>query len=195
MGASGKNLRKKIHRMKYCSIMTDVEHYIPERAVDQGEVWNEVSGYAAGAGASDSDKYTEALEKKQKEVTQAADQIRDQLPEGTCGVVVIKREDGIQAFELYRSARAFQKRAGFIESLLMDDLVTDAWPLEGEAAWATAIQLIYRLREITDKEVIVKDGSDNLHIGVDELVGEAIVGQNLEVPTQSILYCTLAVSS
>ena len=128
-------------------------------------------------------------------MTQAADQIRDQLPEGTCGVVVIKREEGIQAFELYRSARAFQKRAGFIESLLMDDLVTDAWPLEGEAAWATAIQLIYRLREITDQEVIVKDGSDNLHIGVDELVGEAIVGQNLEVPTQSILYCTLAVSS
>jgi hypothetical protein len=195
MGASGKGLRASIHKRKYMSIMTDVEHYVPETAVDQGDVWEEVSGYNARVGTSDPAKYTEALQKKQKEVTQAADQIRDQLPEDTCGVVVIKREEGIQAFELYRSARAFQKRAGFIESLLMDDLVTDAWPLEGEAAWATAIQLIYRLREITDKEVIVKDGSDNLHISVDELVGEAIVGQNLEIPAQSILYCTLAVSS
>ncbi|MCK5151234.1 MAG: hypothetical protein KAQ65_05320 [Candidatus Thorarchaeota archaeon] len=195
IGASGKGLRKSIHRMKYQSIMTDVDHYIPESAVDQGEVWGEVGGYATAAGAKDGTKYTEALEKKQKEVTKAADQIRDQLPEHTCGVIVIKREDGIQAFELYRSSRAFEKRAGFIESLLMDDIVTDVFPLEGEAAWATAIQLIYRLREITDKEVIVKDGSDNLHIGVDELVGEAIVGHNLDVPTPSILYCTLAVST
>ncbi|MFW9848654.1 MAG: ARPP-1 family domain-containing protein, partial [Candidatus Thorarchaeota archaeon] len=182
-------------RAKYQSIMTDVDHYIPESAVDQGEVWEEVRGYASDAGASDRTKYTEALGKKQKEVTEAANQIRNQLPDDTCGVIVIKRESGIQAFELYRSSKAFQKRAGFIESLLMDDSITDTWPLEGEAAWATAIQLIYRLREITDKEVIVKDGSDNLHIGVDELVGEAIVGQNLEVPTQSILYCTLSVSS
>lgn len=195
VGASGKGLRKSIHRMKYQSIMTDVDHYIPETAVNQGDIWNEVRDYAAVAGAKDPAKYTEALEKKQKEVTKVADQIRDQFPQNTCGLVVIKREDGLQAFELYRSSRAFEKRAGFIESLLMDDVVTDAWPLEGEAAWATAIQLIYRLREITDKEVIVKEGSDNLHIGIDELVGEAIVGQNLEVPAQSILYCTLAVSS
>ncbi|MDF1537594.1 MAG: hypothetical protein P1Q69_01655 [Candidatus Thorarchaeota archaeon] len=194
-GASGKGLRNSIHRMKYQNIMADVEHYVPESAVDQGEVWDEVSGYAKAAGAKDGTKYTEALDKKQKEVTKAADQIRDQLPENTCGLVVIKREEGLQAFELYRSSRAFEKRAGFIESLLMDDIITDVWPLEGEAAWATAIQLIYRLREITDNEVIVKEGSDNLHIGIDELVGEAIVGQNLEGPTQSILYCTLAVSS
>ncbi|MFW9918826.1 MAG: ARPP-1 family domain-containing protein [Candidatus Thorarchaeota archaeon] len=195
VGASGKDLRKSIHLMKYQSIMTDIEHYVPEAAVDQGEVWGEVSGYASGAGAKDPTKYTEALEKKQKEVTKAADQIRNQLPEHTCGLIVIKRESGIQAFELYRSSKAFQKRAGFIESLLMDDIVTDAWPLEGEAAWATAIQLIYRLREVTEKEVIVKEGSSNLHIGVDELVGEAIVAQNLEVPDQSILYCTLSPSS
>jgi len=195
VGASGKGLRKSIHRMKYESIMCDVEHYVPESAVDQGAVWDEVSGYATSAGAADGTKYTEALDKKQKEVTKAADQIREQLPENTCGLVVIKREDGLQAFELYRSSRAFEKRAGFIESLLMDDIITDAWPLEGEAAWATAIQLIYRLREITEKDVIVKEGSDNLHIGVDELVGEAIVGQNLDATTQSILYCTLAVSS
>jgi hypothetical protein len=195
VGHSGKGLKSSIFKAKYQSIMSDVDHYVPESAVDQGEVWKEVSGYAATAGAKDPTKYTEALDKKQKEVTKAAKQIRNELPENTCGVIVIKREDGIQAFELYRSARAFEKRAGFIESLLMDDVVTDAWPLEGEAAYAMSIQLIYRLREITDKEVIVKDGSDNLHIGVDELVGEAIVGQNLEVPTQSILYCTLAVSS
>ena len=195
LGASGKDLRNTIHRMKYQSIMTDVDHYIPESAVDQSEVWEEVSGYASGAGARDPAKYTEALEKKQKEVTQAADQIRDQLPDRTCGVVVIKRESGIQAFELYRSSKAFQKRAGFIESLLMDDLVTDAWPLEGEAAWATAIQLIYRLREVTEKEVIVKEGSENLHIGIDELVGEAIIGQNLELSSPSILYCTLSTAS
>ncbi len=195
MGASGKDLRKKIHKMKYCSIMTDVEHYVPGAAVDQGEVWDEVSGYASGAGANDRTKYTEALEKKQKEVTKAADQIRDQLPAATCGVVVIKRDGGIQAFELYRSSRAFQTRIGFIESLLMDDIVTDTWPLEGEAAWATAIQLIYRMREVTDQDVIVKDGSSNLHIGIDDLVGEAILGSNSDSASQSILYCTLSTSS
>ncbi len=195
MGASGKDLRNRINVMKYQSIMTDVEHYIPESAVDQGEIWGAASGYAVGAGAKDPTKYTEALEKKQKEVTKAADQIREQLPDRTCGVIVIKREDGIQAFELYRSSQAFQKRVGFIESLLMDDIVTDAWPLEGEAAWATAIQLIYRMREITEKEVFVKDGSDNLHVGIDELVGEAIIGQNLELSSPSILYCTLSTTS
>lgn len=195
MGASGKDLRKKIHKNKYCSIMTDVEHYVPAGAVDQGEVWNEVSSYASDAGASDSTKYTEALEKKQKEVSNAAGQIRDQLPPATCGVVVIKRDGGIQAFELYRSSRAFHKRIGFIESLLMDDLVTDTWPLEGEAAWATAIQLIYRMREVTEQDVIVKDGSSNLHIGIDDLFGEAIVGSSSDDARQSILYCTLSASS
>ncbi len=195
MGSSGKGLKSSIHRMKFSSIMSDVDHYAPESAVGQGEIWKEVKEYASEAGASDSTKYTEALDKKHKDIKKAAEQVRAQLPEKTCGLVVIKREDGIQAFELYRSSRAFEKRAGFIESQLMDDVVTDVFPLEEEAAWMSAIALIYRLREITTKEVIVKEGSDNLHIKLDELVGEAIIGQNLDVPTQSILYCTLAVSS
>jgi hypothetical protein len=194
MGASGEALRKKIHLRKYASIMTDVDHYTPAAAMDQREVWDDVEGYVDGENESDQTKYTEALDRKRKELSNAAEQIRGLMPKDTVGVIVIQRESGIQAFELYRSGNAFQKRAGFIESLLMDKSITDSWPLEGEAAWATGIQLIYKMRDVTDEEVIVQEGSSNLHIGIDDLVGEAITGTT-DDNTHHILYCTLSPSS
>ena len=76
----------------------------------------------------------------------------------------------------------------------MDKSITDVFPLEGEAAWATGIQLIYRMRDVSDEEVIVQDGSSNLHIGIDNLVGEAITA-TIDEDTPRILYCTLSPSS
>ncbi len=195
IGASGEGLRKSIFRQKYSSIMTDVDHYSPAGAVDQSGVWADVGDGGREAKSSDPTKYTETLEKKQKDIQKVAKQVRDKLPPRTSGLIVLNREGGIQAFELYRSSRAFEARKGFIESILMDKALTETWPLEPEAAWVMAIQLVYRMREITDGDVIVQKDSDNLHIGFDDLVGEAIVGTNPTSSQMSVLYCTLSTSS
>ncbi|MHA1481261.1 MAG: ARPP-1 family domain-containing protein [Candidatus Thorarchaeota archaeon] len=195
MGASGAGLRKSIFKQKYCSVMTDVEHYTPAGAVDQSGVWSDVAGGGQEAKSSDETKYTETLEKKRKDIQKVAEQVREQLPPRTSGLIIINRERGIQAFELYRSSRAFEKRMGFIESILMDKSLTETWPMEPEAAWTMAIQLVYRMREITDGDVIVQGDSDNLHIGFDDLVGEAIVGTNPTSSQMNVLYCTLSTSS
>ncbi len=195
MGASGEGLRKSIFKQKYCSIMTDVEHYTPAGAVDQSGVWSDVAGDGRDAKSSDQTKYTETLEKKRKDIEKIAEQVREQLPQNTSGLVIMNREGGIQAFELYRSSRAFEMRKGFIESILMDKVLTETWPMEPEAAWVMAIQLVYRMREITEGDVIVQEDSDNLHIGFDDLVGEAIVGANPTSSQMNVLYCTLSTSS
>lgn len=195
LGASGEGLRKAIFKQKYCSIMTDVEHYTPAGAVDQSEVWGNVAGSGREAKSSDPAKYTETLEKKRKDIQKIAEQVREQLPPRTSGLIIMNREGGIQAFELYRSSRAFEMRKGFIESILMDKSLTETWPMASEAAWVMAIQLVYRMREITDGDVIVQGDSDNLHIGFDDLVGEAIVGTNLTSSQMNVLYCTLSTSS
>jgi len=69
-GAGSLELKRKVRRMKYQSIMTDVEHYQPETAVDQSEVWEEVERYCKTLGMKDPTKYTDALTKVQEKATE-----------------------------------------------------------------------------------------------------------------------------
>jgi hypothetical protein len=194
-GAAGEGVRSSIQQWKYVSIMTDVVNYSPAGAVDQGEVWSKVGRYCIDANTKDPEKYVEALQLKRNGVKGAAELIWDQLPENTCGLVVIQREDGVRAFELYRSPTALRKRTGFIESLLMDAIITDSWPLESEAAWSTAVQFFYRLGEIPDESVVGIDGSNTLQLSIDNLVGEAVLPSSNRGHEQAILYCTLTASA
>ncbi|MHA1881595.1 MAG: ARPP-1 family domain-containing protein [Candidatus Thorarchaeota archaeon] len=195
MGVAGGGLHKSMRRMKYQSIMTDVEHYTPAYAVDQSEVWSEVKEDGTDAGNTDPTKYQETLTKRRKEVSATTKKIRESLPKGVCGLVIMDRKGGVKSFELYRSPAAFQKRIGFIESIIMEHKSTGIGAIEREAAWATAIQLIHRMKQIKDEEVVVKSDSDNLHIGFDKLIGEAIVGSDSNNPDRPILYCTLSTPS
>ncbi|MHA1638367.1 MAG: hypothetical protein ACTSUB_10180, partial [Candidatus Thorarchaeota archaeon] len=140
-------------------------------------------------------KYQETLTKRRKEVSATTKKIRESLPKGVCGLVIMDRKGGVKSFELYRSPAAFQKRIGFIESIIMEHKSTGIGAIEREAAWATAIQLIHRMKQIKDEEVVVKSDSDNLHIGFDKLIGEAIVGSDSNNPDRPILYCTLSTPS
>ena len=58
-GAGSLELRRTVRKMKYQSIMTDVEHYQPETAVSQEEVWSEVERYCKTLGMKDPTKYTD----------------------------------------------------------------------------------------------------------------------------------------
>ena len=69
----------------------------------------------------------------------------------------------------------------------MEHFDVEKSPIEGEAAWASAVQLLMNLKDINEKNVASKKGSDNATIGVQDLQGEALFGKDLK----SILYCSL----
>lgn len=187
-GVGSLEMRSKVRKMKYCSIMTDVEHYIPETAVDQSEVWSEVERYCKTLGMKDPTKYTDAISKIQEKATEVAREIRGSLPENTCGVIVIDSKGEAVAFEMYRRPQAFNKRAGYLESLTVELFDVEKSPLENEAAWSSALQLLLKMREIDDESVASKEGSGNAIIGLNELRGEAVLAPGNE----SILYCSLS---
>ena len=187
-GAGSLRLKSKVREMKYCSIMTDVEHYQPETAVDQSEVWEEVERYCKTLGMKDPTKYTDALTKVQEKATEIAKEIKSELPENTCGVIVIDSNGEAVAFEMYRRPQAFQKRAGYLESLTVELFNVDKKPLEGEAAWSSALQLLLKMKEIDNDNVASKDDSESAMIGLDELRGEVVLASGSE----SILYCSLS---
>ncbi|MGY5854401.1 MAG: DUF6569 family protein [Candidatus Thorarchaeota archaeon] len=196
MGYASYGLKSDIRRQKYQSIMTDVDHYTPETAVDQGAVWAKVEEYCGEAGTRDPTKYTEALKELRKIAEKSASEVKDTLPEKTCGLIVVRSDGKIIAMELYRSKQAFWNRIGFLESILLEYGKKEQSVLEGEAAWSAAIQLLLKLKDINPDEVIQKQGSDNLHIGLEELRGEAITGELLKSELKSlksILYCSLGI--
>jgi hypothetical protein len=187
-GAGSLELKRKVRRMKYCSIMTDVEHYQPETAVDQSEVWEEVERYCKTLGMKDPTKYTDALAKVQEKATEIAREIRGSLPENTCGVIVVDSKGDAVAFEMYRRPQAFHKRAGYLESLTVELFDIEKKPLEAEAAWSSALQLLLKMKEIDVDSVVSKEDSESAIIGLDELRGEAVLAPGSE----SILYCSLS---
>jgi hypothetical protein len=190
IGAGSYSMRSSLKRAKYQSIMTDVEHYAPERAVDQSEVWETAGREARAAGTADPTKYTEALEKQRKSAVKAAKKFRKKMPEKTCGFIAVDSKGVVRSIEIYRSARAFQGRLGFIESLLMAFAKKGEKAQEGEAALATALQILMKLKDISDETVLVQEGSDNLHIRVDELTGEAITGKQAD-GKHRVIYASL----
>jgi hypothetical protein len=187
LGAGSLELKRKIRRMKYQSIMTDVEHYVPETAVDQNEVWDEVERYSKTLGFDDPTKYTDALAKVQEKASEVAKEIRESLPENTCGVVVVDSNGEVVALEMYRKPQAFWKRSGFIESFAVEHYDVKKKPVEGEAAWSSAVQMLFKLKDIDEENVAAKDDSDNAFIGLEDLKGEALLGKD----HKSVLYCTL----
>ena len=187
-GLGSLEMRSKVRKMKYCSIMTDVEHYQPETAVDQSEVWDEVERYCRTLGMEDPTKYTDALAKVQEKATEVAREIRSSLPENTCGVIVIDSKGEAVAFEMYRRPQAFNKRAGYLESLTVELFDVEKKPLEGEAAWSSALQLLLKMKEIDEDNVASRVDSESAIIGLDELRGEAVLAPGSE----SILYCSLS---
>ncbi|MGY5858921.1 MAG: DUF6569 family protein [Candidatus Thorarchaeota archaeon] len=187
-GAGSLELKRKVRKMKYRSIMTDVEHYQPETAVDQSEVWSEVERYCKTLGMEDPTKYTDALAKVQEKATEVAREIRSSLPDNTCGVIVIDSKGEAVAFEMYRRPQAFSKRAGYLESLTVELYNVEKKPLEGEAAWSSALQLLLKMKEIDDDKVASRVDSESAMIGLDDLRGEAVLAPGSE----SILYCSLS---
>ncbi len=187
MGAGSLELKRKMRRMKYESIMTDVEHYVPETAVDQTEVWEEVERYGKTLGLDDTTKYTDALAKVQEKASEVAKEIRESLPKETCGVIVVDSNGEVVALEMYRKPHAFWKRSGFLESFAIEHYDVKKAPVEGEAAWSSALQLLFKLKDIDEESVVAKEDSDNAVIGLEDLKGEALLGEDLK----SVLYCTL----
>jgi hypothetical protein len=190
MGSGSQELVRKMRRMKYQSMMVDVEHYVPETAVDQTEIWEDVEGIVSESIGGSDPKYTEALKKKREEVKTAAKNIKEALPDGTCGLIVIDSDGSVLAFEIYRSANSFSQRKGFIESLAMLDQ-KEKKPMEGEAAWSRGLQLLFRMKDLGDEEVVSKDDSQVVHIGFDDLRGEAIVGKERKTSQNAVLYCSI----
>ncbi|MGY5854220.1 MAG: DUF6569 family protein, partial [Candidatus Thorarchaeota archaeon] len=158
-----------------------------ETAVDQSEVWSEVERYCKTLGMKDPTKYTDALTEVQAKANEVAKEIKSGLPENTCGVVVIDSKGNAVAFEMYRRPQAFRKRTGYLESLTVELFDVEKKPLEGEAAWSSALQLLLKMKEIDDDNVASKDDSESAIIGLDELRGEAVLAPGSE----SILYCSL----
>ena len=190
MGVASDKVRSTVRRMKYQSIMTDVEHYVPESAVEQGEVWREVATIGAAAGGADPTKYTESLENKRKEVTKAAKHIKDNLPEKTCGLLVIDSDGKPIFIEFYRSTRAFSKRQGLVESVAMMGNKDKKKGLSKKKALERARETVSKLEEIPTDQVAKQKDADNLQIGLGELQGEAVVGE-VKDKLKKILYCSL----
>lgn len=192
IGASGVELRSSLRMNKYCSIMTDVEHYCAETAVDQGEVWEKVQKCCIKLGLEDPTKYTEAVSKIKEKVSDTAKEIRTQLPERTCGVIVIDAAGQIVAIELYRRDQAFKKRLGFLESVLIEFSDSEERPLEREAAWAKAVQLLLQMKDIKHAEVAAKEDTQSIIIGLGNLRGEALLQKTIDEEKNSVLYCSLS---
>ncbi len=75
-----------------------------------------------------------------------------------------------------------------LESLTVEFYDAEKKPLEGEAAWSSAIQLLLKMKEIDDDNVASKVDSESSMIGLDELSGEAV----LATGSETILYCSLS---
>ncbi len=192
IGAGGADLRASLKEMKYESIMTDVVNYCAESVVDQGEVWDKVEDYCRKLGIEDQTKYTDAIAKIKETVSDLANEIRNQLPLKTCGIIVISPEGKVIAMELYRNKQAFRKRAGFLESMLMEFSNLDKKSIEREAAWSKAVQLLLQMKDIKDEDVIAKAETQSVLIGLGDLRGEAILQKNVEDKRNITLYCSLS---
>jgi hypothetical protein len=190
MGVASEEVRSTYRRHKYQSIMTDVEHYRPEAAVGQGEVWDSVATIGAATGGADPTKYADALENKRREVTEAAKHIKDNLPEHTCGLLVIDSDGKPIFIEFYRSTRAFSKRQGLIESVAMMGNKDKKKGLPKKKALERARETLTELKDIPTDKVVKQKDADNLHIGLGKLQGEAVVGE-VKDKLKKIFYCSL----
>lgn len=190
-GHGSMGLKSQLRAKKYRSIMTDVEHYVPETAVDQQEVWEEVERYCSALGIQDITKYSDAMTKIQEKTKAIANDLRNLMPSELCGFVLINSKGEAIALEFYRNANAFLHREGVFESLLVE--YGDAKgrsPSESEAE-GIAKALLRELEDASEKTIFSKEGSDIITIGLGNLKGEAVSGRTRK--GEKVLYCSLGI--
>jgi hypothetical protein len=190
VGGGSVPLKSGIRRMKYQSMMTDVEHYVPEEAVEQSEVWQEVERYGRSLGIDDVTKYSDAMAKIQKKTKEIADEIRDMLPDNTCGFIIIDTDGQPVAMEFYRNSKAFKHRVGVLESLVAEYCDKEKGPVSEKAARDEAKQLLRHLQKAKKKEAIAAKDSNNIVLGLQDLKGEAVAGETREGHSK-LFYFTL----
>ncbi|MHA2208285.1 MAG: ARPP-1 family domain-containing protein, partial [Candidatus Thorarchaeota archaeon] len=171
------SLKSGMRRMKYQSIMTDVEHYVPETAVDQNEVWAEVERHGRKLGIKDTTKYSDAMDKIQKKTKEIANEIRNKLPDNTCGFIVIDTDGQAVAMEFYRNSKAFKHRAGVLESLVAEYCDDEKGSVAEKTARTGALQLLKHLKKAKKKEAMATKDSNNIVLGLKDLRGEAVAGE------------------
>jgi len=191
LGLAAGPMKSVMRSMKYQSIMTDVEHYQPETAVDQGTVWKEVERYCKTYGIEDTSRYSEAILKLQRIAKESAEEIRGLLPEDTCGFIAIGPDGKVIAMEFYRNRQSLQSRSGVFETLALEHGDPNRNPVADEAAWSEALQLMFQLKDAKPEEVLSKDGQDSVVIGLSEMHGEAVTGETREGDLK-VFYCSLS---
>jgi len=169
--------------------MTDVEHYRPETAVDQQEVWTEVERYRKSLGVKDTTKYAEALTKMQEKSKKMADEIKDALPDEACGFIALDVDGNAVAMEFYRNARALRQRTCVLESLDVAYCDTEESAVVKDVAHSEATELLHHLMAAKKDEAVAQEGSDNIVMAIRDLKGEAVLGETKE-GLQKILYCS-----
>lgn len=190
VGSGSVSLKSGMRRMKYQSIMTDVEHYQPETAVDQREVWSEVTKHGKSFGLGDPTKYVEAMEEIKKKSSRSAKEIGKKLPENTCGFVVVDATGTVASLEFYRNVKSFKHRTGVIESIVFEYGNQEKGSVGKETARIEARQLLSRLQNAKKNEAISKEGSSNVMIALAGLKGEALIGTTLD-GSSKLFYCSL----
>ncbi|MFW9802306.1 MAG: ARPP-1 family domain-containing protein [Candidatus Thorarchaeota archaeon] len=190
IGGGSVPLKSGMRRMKYQSVMIDVEHYMPETAVDQSEVWAEVERQGKRLGIKDTSKYADAMDKIQKKTREIAEEIRNRLPENTCGFIVINTDGQPVALEFYRNSKAFRHRSGVLESLVAEYCDNEKKPVSEKTAREEALQLVGHLKRARKKEAISAKDSSNIVVGLGDLKGEAVAGETRE-GLAKLLYFTL----
>jgi hypothetical protein len=189
-GAGSIDFLSRIRLQKYQSIMTDVEHYRPEEAVSQEEVWSNIHRYCRNLGIEDRSDYNQAIESIRAKAKLMADELRHELPKATCGLLAINSEGEVVSFELYRRPGPFENRKGFIEALIVEHADNETRKARFEGG-IIAREFLKELKTATSEEVYSKEGHPNLVIAFKGLHGEAVVGPEEPDGNASIIYCSL----
>ncbi|TFF84011.1 hypothetical protein EU524_01575 [Candidatus Thorarchaeota archaeon] len=189
-GAGAIDFLSRIRVQKYQSIMTDVEHYIPEEAVSQEEVWRNIRRYSENLGVEDETDYTAALERIRSKAREMAEELRVCLPEDTCGLVAVNSVGEVVSVELYNKPGPFGNRRGFIEALLVEH-ATDEREDTGVEVTELVREFLQKLENAESDEIQAKEGHPNLVMSVAGLHGEAVVSPAAPGGKAHILYCSL----
>jgi hypothetical protein len=190
MGSGSVPLKSRMRQMKYQSIMSDVDHYQPETAVDQRGVWSEVEKHCKSLGLGDPTKYADAMTEIQKRASHISKEIGKRLPRNACGFVLVDATGTVASLEFYRNVNAFKHRAGVIESLVFEYCYQQKGAVGKETARLEALQLLSRLQKAKQNEAIAKTGSSNVMIALAGLKGEALIGTTLD-GSSKLFYCSL----
>jgi len=168
-GKASRGMLGTLRKMKYLNAMMCA----PASAIDQGQVWNQVSEENASEGAGSDTKYLSAVGSRQKRAKTRSKEIN--FPKNTVGVVVIDAEGKYKGFEIHRSPHNFQVRKdGIFESL---EANID-WDKKGKGPIpkpkAKVKDLFKKLSELEEgKNALNQVEINGIAINMDNISGEA----------------------